>query len=177
VEMGELHLVTGVHKAKAWGIATFQFAEETTEVNVNLQLKAEVTHSHGKIYSWECSGINDSPRTGPTMAQRQSLFRSLPEEERGESFENQCLFVRTMNSAIRNPQGIRDSRADAMMNQVDDYAHSDVSRRAGGRVGSSQIPSALKTGETHERLPGGRNASYDLPIVRNGPVLVRQCSV
>lgn len=171
VEMGGLHLVTGVHKAKAWGIATFKFAEETTAADVRLQLKAQDIHP--RMYSWEYSGITDYPRTGPTAKERESLYQCLPTEERGELLENQCLFVRTINSAIRDPQEMWNPRADGIVNLLDDHAQSDISGSSGGRIESRQTSLALDLDGTHEYLPGGFSTRYNFPIVQNGPMQVR----
>ncbi|KAF9475719.1 hypothetical protein BDN70DRAFT_897933 [Pholiota conissans] len=101
VEMGKLHLVTGVHKSLAWGMATFSNGPDAGEVRLRFNSRNEPPY--GSLYSWEYDGESDCPRVGPTKEQKRSLWENVPFSRIDYPYENQCLFVRTMNATLRTP--------------------------------------------------------------------------
>jgi hypothetical protein len=176
VEQGELHLVTGVHKAKAWGIATFS-NERTTAMDLHMIFRSndDDDTSTGDLYSWEYEGIVDSTRAGPTRRQRRIIFEGLPEAER-EPFENQCLFVRTWNAAIQKPEAIKDRESDAIVVPASE-ANKTIHPTDMETSGSAELNHSASRGGFNEAhnisAPDQLGALDGLSIARNEFLLVR----
>ncbi|KJA19104.1 hypothetical protein HYPSUDRAFT_44564 [Hypholoma sublateritium FD-334 SS-4] len=92
---GDLRLVTGWDKAKAWGMATFSRSSSTAQAPFQLDFKP--LEQAGRSYKWEYSGIAEG-RTGPSI--RESTDLRLPDEPEDITFTNQCLFIRTINPLL-----------------------------------------------------------------------------
>lgn len=92
---GDLRLVTGWDKAKAWGMATFSRSSSTAQAPFQLDFKP--LEQAGRTYKWEYSGIAEG-RTGPSI--RESTDLRLPDEPEDITFTNQCLFIRTINPLL-----------------------------------------------------------------------------
>ncbi|KAF9474967.1 hypothetical protein BDN70DRAFT_841612 [Pholiota conissans] len=171
---GDLHLVYGVHKANAWGIATFESEQtEAVKIDINLRFKPKEEPPYGTLYSWEYQGVLDSsPRMGPTKQQRQSLFASLPRDEQGKTFKNQCLFVRTINSMPNTRERRAPSQAEGAVNRVDAHIASDASQSPDDHTRPDQNSLAATSRSTQQHnAPRGVDMRYDVSIRRNGPAL------
>ena len=92
---GDLRLITGWDKAKAWGMATFSRSSSTAQPPFQLDFKP--LEQTGRTYKWEYSGIADG-RTGPSV--RESTSLRLPGDPEDVTFTNQCLFIRTINPLL-----------------------------------------------------------------------------
>ncbi|KAF9474983.1 hypothetical protein BDN70DRAFT_841560, partial [Pholiota conissans] len=167
VEMGELHLVTGVHKSKAWGIATFS-NEMTTAMDLRMRFKSTDDLSTGRLYSWEYDGVVDSPRTGPTRSQQEAIFQG-DDETQHQQFENQCLFVRTVNAAIRRTDAVKNSTtATSIVVVTGSNQQPDLRRSPGG----PNPPSPSNSGQSIDvNTPTSEQSSFRLnfSVERNGP--------
>ncbi|KAJ7856021.1 hypothetical protein B0H13DRAFT_1902809 [Mycena leptocephala] len=78
---GDLYLITGCHKASAWGITVS--AEQSQQAGITMQLL--VQENGGNIgYSWHASHTSHTSVLGPRSPR--------PKEEKDK--ENQCIFIR-----------------------------------------------------------------------------------
>ncbi|KDR72730.1 hypothetical protein GALMADRAFT_73761 [Galerina marginata CBS 339.88] len=99
VRNGELRLVIGHDKTTAWGMATF--SNSTTEEGpCMLKFKPVESSNVGRTYGWEYSGTAQV-RTGPDRDQMQALRAAEPPQD-GVEYENQTLFVRTINVTLQD---------------------------------------------------------------------------
>jgi len=88
---GDIRLVTGYDKTKAWGMATF--SNSTTQTNLAFRSK------EGQTYVWDYSGMAEV-RAGPDEKETERLQNGDPLQA-GELYENQCLFVRSLNVTLQ----------------------------------------------------------------------------
>ncbi|PPQ72785.1 hypothetical protein CVT26_003314 [Gymnopilus dilepis] len=98
---GDVRLVTGYDKTSQWGMATFSNSSAGSEDPLFLKfrpLEQDVTDPV-KTYGWEYSGMAEV-RAGPDRREIEDLRRQDPGDEPTE-YENQCLFVRTLNVTLR----------------------------------------------------------------------------
>ena len=99
VKNGDIRLVIGYDKTRAWGIATF--ASELRQSSCSLSFgplevpSSNSISSHSCRYAWECSGTTDV-RAGPSPGENDGL-RQI--DDPGD-IENQCLFLRTLNTTL-----------------------------------------------------------------------------
>ena len=95
---GDIHLVAGFDKTTSWGIATF--ADQTPQNSCHLRfgpLEGTGSMSSASTYTWECSGAAEV-QVGPGLNQIAELRR--PGDPSDVQFENQCLFVCTLNLVL-----------------------------------------------------------------------------
>ncbi|KAF8185702.1 hypothetical protein BJ912DRAFT_479739 [Pholiota molesta] len=167
IEPGQLRLVTGVHKAKAWGIATFSNEKTAVISDLKMVFKSNEDISSGALYSWEFEGTVDSSRSGPTRKQREDVFEGRP------PLENQCLFVRTVNALSRKVGGKnRESNSIAVPTSQMNTNISSVGLEHSGSAGPSNYSSSSSRGGGRS-VPNQMGAQYSLLIGQNenGPVL------
>ncbi|KAF8954929.1 hypothetical protein BDZ97DRAFT_1765621 [Flammula alnicola] len=100
VKNGDLRLVIGVDKSRAWGMATFVNATHETNRPLTLRFKPKQDSSVGRIYTWEYTGMADSARSGPGRREIAALWAG-DESQEMRVFENQALFVRTLNATLQ----------------------------------------------------------------------------
>ena len=94
ISNGQIRLVTGCDKTTAWGIATVSGMSQH-----KLKFKAsDAAGSSTTTYTWECSGMVEV-RVGPDKHDIEAL-RS--DDTFNTTFQNQCLFVRTMTARLGN---------------------------------------------------------------------------
>ena len=92
---GDVRLVVGFDKTTSWGIATF--ANQSHQNTCRLKF-APAEGDSASTYTWsEYSGVADV-RAGPDSDENDELKR--PSDPPGIQFENQCLFVRTLNITL-----------------------------------------------------------------------------
>ena len=91
---GDLRLVIGWDKAKAWGMATFS---RSSKAETLIRLDFKPSEQAGRSYKWEYSGMAEG-RTGPSSREVADLRRANESED--VTFTNQCLFIRTMNHSL-----------------------------------------------------------------------------
>ncbi|KAF8157956.1 hypothetical protein B0H34DRAFT_436166 [Crassisporium funariophilum] len=102
---GDIRLVVGCDKSTAWGIAIF--ANHTQQQNdCRLTFSAAVEPSGGVIgrtYSWAYSGMAEV-RAGPDPREVNELKQGdgTRNASSDDGYENQCLFVRTLNITMRD---------------------------------------------------------------------------
>ncbi|KDR72401.1 hypothetical protein GALMADRAFT_270796 [Galerina marginata CBS 339.88] len=99
VRNGNLHLVTGYDKTKAWGMATFS-NRTAQDGPCRFRFRSMDESNMGKTYIWDYSGTAQV-RNGPGARQIEALRNGDPSQE-GVDYENQCLFVRTMNVTLQD---------------------------------------------------------------------------
>ena len=93
---GDIRLVIGSVKTTSWGIATF--ANQARQSSCRLSFcPVEVPSSDSSRYVWEYSGIADV-KTGPSQREKNELRHG--DESGSVIYENQCLFLRTMNPKL-----------------------------------------------------------------------------
>lgn len=101
---GDIRLVTGCDKTSAWGMAIFANSTIQHEA-VQLKFQATGDRTVGKAYQWEYSGTFDT-RTGPDLGDIEELKTADPEDSSTPLedivYDNQCLFVRTLNTTLRD---------------------------------------------------------------------------
>ena len=92
---GDVRLVVGFDKTTSWGIATF--ADQTQQNSCLLKFGPSEGDSTS-TYTWsEYSGVADV-RAGPDSDEIDDL--RIDSDPPGVQFENQCLFVRTLNATL-----------------------------------------------------------------------------
>ncbi|KAF8185697.1 hypothetical protein BJ912DRAFT_972891 [Pholiota molesta] len=102
IKNGDLRVVVGVDKTSSWGMATF--ASRTEVRDVQLQFR-QIDHPEpGGMYRWEYEGMVNAARVGPSRRQIDALVPSNAESrsQQSPSFENQCIFVRTLNTNLQD---------------------------------------------------------------------------
>ncbi|KAF5327180.1 hypothetical protein D9619_004392 [Psilocybe cf. subviscida] len=93
---GDLRLVIGCDKTTAWGMAAF--ANLSQGEDTRLRFKPV-----GATYGWELHSGTAEVRSGPDAREIRAL--SADDMERGgepRAYENQCIFVRTLNATLHN---------------------------------------------------------------------------
>ena len=92
---GDVRLVVGCDKTTSWGIATF--ANQTQQNSCRLRFGPSEGDS-ASTYTWsENSGVTDV-RAGPDSDESDEL--RIDGDPPDVQFENQCLFVRTLNVTL-----------------------------------------------------------------------------
>ncbi|KDR80386.1 hypothetical protein GALMADRAFT_1194831 [Galerina marginata CBS 339.88] len=94
---GDVRLIIGHDKTKAWGMATF--ANRTAQEDAfRLKFMPMQESNVGRTYGWEYSGMAHV-RAGPDTREIEALRANDPSED-GINYENQCLFIRTLNVTL-----------------------------------------------------------------------------
>ena len=94
---GDVHLVVGFDKTTSWGIATF--ANQTQHNSCRLKF-GPLEGDAANTYTWsENSGVADV-RAGPDSDESDEL--RIGSDPPDIQFENQCLFVRTLNVNLKD---------------------------------------------------------------------------
>ena len=91
---GDIRLVVGFDKTKSWGIATFA---STIQNNCRLRFGPSEGAGSASTYKWEYSGVAEV-RVGPGLNDNDGLRQDG--DPLDVQFENQCLFVRTLNASL-----------------------------------------------------------------------------
>ncbi|KAF8972885.1 hypothetical protein BDZ97DRAFT_636061 [Flammula alnicola] len=81
IENGDLRLVIGADKSRAWGMATFANFTEQANVPLKLRFKPSNDSRVGRIYTWDYSGVADSARSGPGRREIEALWTGDEGEE------------------------------------------------------------------------------------------------
>ncbi|KAF8908543.1 hypothetical protein CPB84DRAFT_1744176 [Gymnopilus junonius] len=101
VNNGDVRLVIGHDKTSSWGMATFS---SSTAEDSALYLSFRPTDP-GTIldrqYGWDLSGSAEV-RNGPDPREVEVLRKDDPAAEEGAIYQNQCLFVRTINPKLQD---------------------------------------------------------------------------
>ena len=92
---GDIRLVVGFDKTTSWGIATI--ANQTVQNNCRLRFGPSEGAGPANTYKWESSDIAEV-RAGPGSNHNDGLRRD--DDPLDVQFENQCLFVRTLNATL-----------------------------------------------------------------------------
>jgi hypothetical protein len=95
IKNGDLILVVGQDKATAWGMATFSTLKSAEKDPIRLTFKHVARNDIRRSYVWESSSSMAEIRTGPDAKEEEELKMGDAAEE-GTDYENQCLFVRTL---------------------------------------------------------------------------------
>ncbi|PPQ89069.1 hypothetical protein CVT25_006441, partial [Psilocybe cyanescens] len=116
VRNGDLRLVIGYDTTSFWGMATFS---NSTAHQESFRLKFGLIE--GRRYGWEYSGMAEV-RAGPDAHEIVQLRDNDPSQE-DINYENQCLFVRTINATL--PDKVWDDLG-FDYDELDVYADSDL---------------------------------------------------
>ena len=95
---GDIRLVIGCVKTKSWGIATF--ANQSRQSSCHLRFGSKLSDpssSDSSRYFWEYSGTADV-KAGPSPGENDGL--RLVDDSGDVVYENQCLFLRTLNPTL-----------------------------------------------------------------------------
>ena len=177
---GEVRLVTGFDKTTSWGIATFANQTQVTHQN-SCRLKFGPSEGDStSTYMWsEKTGVADwNVREGPGSNERDHL--RIASDPPDVQFENQCLFVRTLNATLADdvwadihygsdsvPVDPRTSRYP----RVKDYSYSNRPHSNNSGNTSNLSPSQGAQSGTQRRLQGVDIMSDgNPPIFVTGPV-------
>ncbi|PPQ78265.1 hypothetical protein CVT25_011724 [Psilocybe cyanescens] len=96
---GEVRLVIGCHKTTTWGMATFADLRERKEFRLRFGPTGE--SSVGRTYGWDYTGMAEV-RAGPDPQEIEALRLADGSEDGVQIYQNQCLFLRTLNVTLRN---------------------------------------------------------------------------
>lgn len=153
---GDVLLVTGWDKTKAWGMATFSNTTAQQEP-FSLQFRPVELGNAGLTYGWECSGCAQV-RAGPGVTEKVRIRMDDPSQD-GVEYRNQCLFIRTLNVNLQEKVWKRlasefglaeaDKGPGAAFNASHSqrFSQETNSRASGSSSRTSQFPStALSTG-------------------------------
>ena len=169
---GDVRLVVGFDKATSWGIATF--ANQTQQNNCLLKFGPSEGDS-ARTYKWsEYSGVADV-RAGPDSFEIDEL--RLEGDPPDVQFENQCLFVRTLNATLADDvwANIHSSSSsgsipvdhqNSQYPRVKDYSYSNLPHSNNPDNGSNFPPQGAQSG-TQRRLQG-----VDFMSKENPPIFV-----
>ena len=91
---GDIHLVVGCDKTTSWGIATFEAANKAEQNSCRLEFGPSEGDS-ASAYTWSDNSGVAVVRTGPDSNEIDEL--RIDSDPPDVQFENQCLFVRTLN--------------------------------------------------------------------------------
>ena len=94
---GDIHLVVGCDKTTSWGIATFQAANKTEQNSCRLKFGPSEGDA-ASAYTWSDNSGVAEVRTGPDSNEIDEL--RIDSDPPDVQFENQCLFVRTLNVTL-----------------------------------------------------------------------------
>ncbi|KDR74002.1 hypothetical protein GALMADRAFT_597560 [Galerina marginata CBS 339.88] len=94
IQNGDVRLVIGWDKSKAWGMATFSNTSAHEEPFL-LQFRPIEDASAGRTYGWVSSGFAEV-RAGPGAEEKVRIRMNDPSQA-GVEYQNQCLFIRTLN--------------------------------------------------------------------------------
>lgn len=169
VKNGDVCLVIGCDKTTAWGMAAF--ARPTAPHKVQLKFKS--TQISGRShYKGEGSGRADV-KSGPGIQEFEQL--RLYSDSRPYEHENQCLFIRTLNSTLR----------DDMWNRLEASEFGTLSVRESSAPGQdNSSPSSTRTDKSksdstdnaHEHRSAGNTSALALSL-SNASVHISQVDV
>ena len=172
---GDVRLVVGFDKTTSWGIATF--ANQTQQNSSRFKFGPSDGDS-ASTYTWsECSGVADV-RAGPDSDEIDEL--RIDGDPPDVQFENQCLFVRTLNvtladdvwadihsSSDSNPVDPRNSQYPRVRN----YSDSNRPHSNNPDNGSNFSPTQGAQSGTQRRLQGvDITSDKNTPIFVSGPI-------
>ena len=171
---GDVRLVVGFDKTSSWGIATF--ANQTQQNSCLLKFGPSEGDS-ASTYKWsEYSGVADV-RAGPDSYEIDEL--RLDGDPPDVLFENQCLFVRTLNATLADDvwAGIHSSSGSIPVDprnsqypRVKDYNYSNRPLSNDPDNGSNFSPSQGAQSGTQRKLQGINFISNENPpIFVSGP--------
>jgi hypothetical protein len=175
-ENGDIRLVVGFDKTTSWGIATF--ANQTQQNNCRFKF-GPLEGNSARTYSWsEYSGVADV-RAGPDSDEIDEL--RIDGDPPDVQFENQCLFVRTLNVTVADDVWADILHSSSDSNTIDpqnrqypyvkNYSDSNRPHSSNPDNGSNFSPSEGAQSGTQRRIQGVDIASDENPsIFVSGPV-------
>ena len=170
---GDVRLVVGFDKTTSWGIATFA---NQTQQNLNC-CRLKFGPSDTNSYTWSYSGVADV-KAGPDADEIDEL--KIDSDPPDVQFENQCLFVRTLNATLADDIWAEihsssgsiavDSR-NSQYPRVKNYSNSNRPHSNNPDTGSNFSTSQGAQSGTQRRLQDvDISSSENLPIFVSGPV-------
>ena len=171
---GDVRLVVGFDKTTSWGIATFA---NQTQQNSCLLKFGPLERNSSRTYTWsEYSGVADV-RAGPDSDEINEL--RIDSDPPDAEFENQCLFVRTLNATLADdvwadmhssPGSIPVDPRNSQYPRVKDYSDSNRPHSNNPDNGSNFSPPQGAQSGTQRRSQGVDFMSDDNPpIFVSGP--------
>ena len=166
---GDVRLVVGFDKTTSWGIATF--ANQSQQNSCLLKFGPSEGDSANITYTWsEYSGVADV-RAGPDSDEIDEL--RIDSDPPDVKFENQCLFVRTLNVTLADDVWADiHSSSGSQYPRVKNYYDSNRPNSNNRGDGFNFSPSQGSPSGTQARLQGVKITldEEDPPIFVSGPV-------
>ena len=172
---GDVRLVVGFDKTTSWGIATF--ANQTQQNSCRLKFGPSERDS-ASTYTWSEYSGGAVVRAGPDSDEIDEL--RIDGDPPDVQFENQCLFVRTLNATLADDiwADIHSSSGSIPVDprnsqypRVKNYSNSSYPHSNNPDSGSNFSPSQGAQSGTQRRLHGADITSdKNPPIFVSGPV-------
>jgi hypothetical protein len=171
---GDIRLVVGFDKTTSWGIATF--ANQTQQNICRLKFDPSKGDS-ARTYTWsESSGVADV-KVGPDSDQIDEL--RIDGDPPDVQFENQCLFLRTLNATLEDniwadlhssPGSVPVDPRSSQYPGVKDYTNSNHPHSNNPDNGSNFSPSQGAQSESGRLQGADITSGENPPIFVSGPV-------
>ena len=153
---GSLYLVTGVDKARSWGVASYSNIPGERHILLRPSDANDTSAPATRHYAWERSG-QVAARAGPRRPVRQ---------------ENQCVFVRGYKLALRTNRIASALKGQVKLFHTEDSHPRDILDRGQGILGTSKSPS-LGTRHHEPSTPGASRLSDGCESQNTPEVLVQ----
>ncbi|KDR78572.1 hypothetical protein GALMADRAFT_1256679 [Galerina marginata CBS 339.88] len=170
VQNGDVRLVTGWDKTKAWGMATFSKTTAQQEPLL-LQFKPIGEGNADMAYGWDYSGSANA-RAGPGAEEIEELRMADPPQD-GIQYNNQTLFVRTLNVNLQDSTwnklacDVELFGSDDGPGSISNTSYSQLSRGSGFSTNDSNASNSATRSENGGYNSASRGAtSIHLPALR-----------
>ncbi|KAJ3504898.1 hypothetical protein NLJ89_g7699 [Agrocybe chaxingu] len=162
---GEIRIVIGCDKSASWGTATM--TNDTPESNCQLKFRPlrreSGTDTAITAYTWEHSGRGET-RVGPDVQEVEELRSGDPLAYPNCKYQNQCLFLRTMNPILGDEEWLNLCYELDTPHLIEPRhttsGHDHQNARRGGKSTSSN--SASGAGRSHPYRRSGGTREYAL---------------
>ena len=165
---GDLRLVVGYDKGASWGMAVVSNNSGLSQPDRRLRFKAVDNEGtgHGNngptSYIWVPSGLVDT-QAGPGAEETAILGTDDPSPPQNGKYENQALFIRTLNATLEDntwtqlqrEMGIEEVDGGYSSELSDDHLYS----RSGGHLSASASSSRMPSAERGSRRSSERGRS------------------
>ena len=163
---GNVRLVVGFDKTTSWGMATFANQAQQNDCRLRFGPSEGMAPS---TYSWEYSGSVEV-KAGPNSVENNKLRRDGDAQD--VQFENQCLFVRTLNVTLTDDvwtdihSSLGSVHVDSRNSQylhAKDYSDSNRPHSSNSGTGGGSNFQGLQSGT--KRTAGSLHGLQDIDVV------------
>ena len=158
ISNGSLYLVTGVDKARSWGVASYSNIPGERHILLRPSDANDISAPATRHYAWERSG-QVAARAGPRRPVRH---------------ENQCVFVRGYKLALRTNRIASALKGQVKLSHTEDSDPKDIIDRGQGILGTFKSPSFGSSTRHHEPSTSGASQLSDGCEPRNTPEVLVQ---